>query len=961
MTADRDPVPPAPTTSPHTAATAAGLAGPPRTETGHRGAAPPESRQSRLDTLALADPTVLVLADAGTTAGRSNAKGHLFERFVAHLLASYGFEDPIRERLNVTVDGIELDVRARHKLTNHLALAECKAYSSAVRSELLAAFYGKLVLRRYDEPGIHGFFVAIPRLTSDGRQQAEAISRHDKNFSIISAVEIETALKDIGEITDLPSPVALSSDPAVVITEHGVYSACVELDENTRTPSRILVWAPNRPVPTPVIEALAAHEYAQGTRVEDANVAPDSGSQERVATELDVGVIVQVLGSQSDFEYQLPASPRFFIGRQKLVNTFEELIDVPRPVIVLNAQSGWGKSSLALRLKDVIEKRGGYALVVDSRTASSPRFVTEVLRRAAIDAQRVGLLEIPADASWASLASALRTIGEAEWRGSVPLMIFFDQFENVFHSESLTREFRDLALGAQEHAGRLLVGFAWKTDLVGWTEAHPYWLRDEIRGTAEVLTLDPLGAPDVELLLRRLERELGQKLARELRQRLREYSQGLPWLLKKLAGHLLREVRQGATQEQLVSEALNVQNLFDADLAELGPGEQEGLRYVARFAPIAVGEVLERVSPAIVQSLLDRRLLVQVGERLDTYWDIFRDYLNTGRIPVEDSYIIRMSPASVSRLLRQVVEHNGDMPVPQIAAELNTSENTVFNLSRELRLLGVAGLEPNRVRIVPEIWDADDREVALRQRVAAALRRHRAFSAFTGLAERSGSKVAVGSYARELPSVFPAVEVSANTWQAYARAFLAWFEYAGLGVRRGATWALAGEPGENATRLLGVKLPRRLRSAFPQEPAGPSLRLLERLGSMPDHKITGPLDSAAQEAARPLFALRAISLTPDGGLELVRLDLILDGKVSPVTLFELMRELATNRQALALIERDPTAKAQDLGLAIRLACGAEWAPTTTELVGKHFRSWARAAGVEVRQPPRSAVGSPNLC
>ena len=36
---------------------------------------------------------------------------------------------------------------------------------------------------------------------------------------------------------------------------------------------------------------------------------------------------------------------------------------------------------------------------------------------------------------------------------------------------------------------------------------------------------------------------------------------------------------------------------------------------MARHAPIAVSEVLERYPAQIVQSLLDRRLLVQVGEK----------------------------------------------------------------------------------------------------------------------------------------------------------------------------------------------------------------------------------------------------------------------------------------------------------------------------------------------------------
>jgi hypothetical protein len=292
------------------------------------------------------------------------------------------------------------------------------------------------------------------------------------------------------------------------------------------------------------------------------------------------------------------------------------------------------------------------------------------------------------------------------------LVVFFDQFENVFSDQRLTRDFRDLALGIKDTDAPVILGFAWKTDLVGWTEEHPYALRDQIRSSSQVLTLRPLGANEVTTLLQRLQRDLRQRLTREMRQRLREFSQGLPWLLKKLSGHILTEIiDKGATQEQLASEALNVQGLFDSDLAELDPTQQEALRLVARYAPISAAEITERTSTAVVQSLVDKRLLVQVGERLDTYWDIFRDYLNRGHVPIEDSYIMRLSPHPVARLLRLVVEAGNDIPVTEIAERFEASENAVYNLSRELRALGVASSSvPQRVRLMNHIWDADDRE-----------------------------------------------------------------------------------------------------------------------------------------------------------------------------------------------------------------------------------------------------------
>lgn len=90
--------------------------------------------------IGLANPPVIVLAEGDTPGGIANAKGQLFEQFFARLLSSFGYVDPTTEDLNVTDDGIEVDVSVRHKLTGHPADAECKAYTKSVPAHELSAF-----------------------------------------------------------------------------------------------------------------------------------------------------------------------------------------------------------------------------------------------------------------------------------------------------------------------------------------------------------------------------------------------------------------------------------------------------------------------------------------------------------------------------------------------------------------------------------------------------------------------------------------------------------------------------------------------------------------------------------------------------------------------------------------------------------------------------------------------------
>ncbi len=882
----------------------------------------------------------------------------LFEVFVARLLHAYGYEEPTTRNLNVTADGIELDVVARSRLTEKVAIAECKAYTRPVSAKELTNFYGKLSVERFDDPDTFGLIAVLPRLTPEGEEKAKAIRVKDKRFLYLSSHDIATRLLEEKLISPPPAEMGLVSDPAVVITSEGIFAASIRLDQDTRVPTEVLTWAVTGRVPPTTMNLIGSDEYAQGLPVRDARSPSPPTPIGPGSDPLDAPILVQVKGSGGDFEYQLPASPRYFVGRKTPVKHLRKILQRGAGAVVLNAQSGWGKSSLALKFADVARQQGGYALVLDSRTANDPRFVIEAVRRGAIEAASQDLLSLPANASWASLASCLGTLEGSSWlNDSKPFLIFFDQFENVFKSESLTRSFRDLSTGVRELSVPLVVGFAWKTDLVGWTEGHPFQLRDEIRANSTVLAVEPFDSNEVSTLLGRLERELHEKLSPDLRSRLREYSQGLPWLLKKLSDHVLREIRSGVTQEQLIAEALNVQGLFDADLAELSPPEQETIKYAARYAPLPASEVTERFGPEAIQSLVDRRLLVQIGERLDTYWDTFRDYLNTGRVPVEDSYILRQTPNSVARLLPLVIRAGGSIGVKELREELQTSTNVVFNLSRELRLLGMTVYDPNRVTIVDEILTSTTREAVLRRHVAQALKRHKAYSTLIALADRSGGSATAAAFADELPRAFPAVAVKRITWNRYARVYLAWFAYAGLARELAGRWSPRPDgDAESTTRLLSKRPIMRTKPAIPQEHPRHSLEILRDLGKRVVVSLP-PDRSPYRDAVRTLLALGAVEVDHDATVRLARKDLVDEhGIVNGQALLELLESVPGGRQGLEHLRRNPGAPPSTLGTTVREAIGASWTDWSTHGVGSALRAWARHAGLRVKPVPRK---SPN--
>lgn len=352
-----------------------------------------------MQSLAIPEQRVLVLASGETTSEINDARGKLLERFVARLLYQYGYGEPRVENLNVLQDGIEIDVTAKHSLTKHGAMAECKAYSTNVNVEAVKNFYGALSAARLEDADTFGLLVVLPRLTRNGDELARKIAASDRKFLYLNADGISAALHERNELTTCPIVISLTSDPAIVITNEGVYSAAHALNADTRTASQVVTWGSTASVPKSVLELLRASDYAAGLPVADARSLASGHGQAMETTRTQSTepepVVVSVAGSTSDFEYQLPASPTFFVGRRNLVADAEAVLAAAPRVLVLNAQSGWGKSSLALRLVKSASQRNGAALIVDSRTAQGRRFVTAALRRLAGVAVQAGSSRCP--------------------------------------------------------------------------------------------------------------------------------------------------------------------------------------------------------------------------------------------------------------------------------------------------------------------------------------------------------------------------------------------------------------------------------------------------------------------------------------------------------------------------------------------------------------------------------------
>jgi hypothetical protein len=150
----------------------------------------------------------------------------------------------------------------------------------------------------------------------------------------------------------------------------------------------------------------------------------------------------------------------------------------------------------------------------------------------------------------------------------------------------------------------------------------------------------------------------------------------------------------------------------------------------------------------MIARFVDHRLIVKVGEKLDIYWDIFRDFLISGKVAIQETYILRLRPSTTSRLLRYVVAARRDVSVTDAASKLGTSPGVVFSAARELRQLGILTPRSGIVALAEPLKKDSLSEDDLKARVSSALKKYSVHDSIASQLARDPRAASVNAVAR---------------------------------------------------------------------------------------------------------------------------------------------------------------------------------------------------------------------
>lgn len=907
-----------------------------------------------------------ILASGKSPQAQAQARGKLFEQLMAEVLRVHGFR--IDNKPNVNYAGMEIDIEGRNVLSDIPLYAECKCYDTEIDAPKFQAFCGKYVTRWLKDARCQGLFIALPGVNSHvkGFYRDNYEKLDNMTIKLLEEEQVleaifgrETVVGPEAIATAIPSDMGSPGDWLLLYTDEGLFWVQYVIPPGAGIPRRVALFD----VKGSLLSDRGTVEYLTGLEPELNEFERIEAGERPRPTQREEEEIVEVRGSSARFEYQFPASPQYFVGREGALAEIDSFVaqvisrETSSRGLLFEAYSGWGKSSLVLATAARLQAAGHVVVAIDSRSASSSQFVLR-----AVDYALRNALDPSTDAQYRTIGgfedavAALISEGRRLERSGKILLVFFDQFENIFLLPETLKRIRDTFLKLSDAQTNVLLGFSWKTDLVGLTSEFPYRTRDDISATSKHIVLHTFSEVETNDLLDKLASELHSKLRKDLRFFLSEFSQGYPWLLTKLCAHVKAQREAGVLQADIANNLLNVEQLFQEDLSDLSAEEDDTLRRVAKAAPIGVSDLGEEFKPQLIQSLVHRRLLVRIGNKYDIYWDIFRDYLNSGRVPVQENYILRMQPGSVLRAVRLLAEMGGSLTVPDFRRRADVTTKSFYNVARDMRLLGFAKTEDGAVRLQLSLpTGTEEFEDAVRNHLLERLRRNRLIQRLMETLESDGTLKA-GQMADLIASSCPYISATGDTWNLYGRIFAGWMDRADLATYDAHDRTLSQYlPGREVRERRSLLVRRRDRLLIPCIQYKPIERALSRIYEAMTEPRARRIDwsgFAKTTRSKSLTALedlgfiervkRVFRLNPEDIRAFVE---------QPDKRPALFAKRALNMPPFATFVEilqaygDTGAPLPQLGAELKARLGVQWQNSTAETNAKIMLDWARHAGL----------------
>lgn len=524
----------------------------------------------------------------------------------------------------------------------------------------------------------------------------------------------------------------------------------------------------------------------------------------------DAEEIVIPIGIANSFYDHRPCRSKDFIGRLKLQEKFWKFLKNIREgneltrIVCFSGRTGLGKSSLVVKITEDSRqkedyKNSFYIYNVDVRSAREENgalFVIGAVKKALQQAIDDNFIELPSykifvdsieqPFSSQSIQKALKNLKINQ----KTIVIFFDQFENIFTKESLFCVYESFERAAYEVDSikeNIVLGFCWRTGILipDDHDARKMWdkLSDIRKEFDELKELNLEESRDyLKLFIRYLNKEKRQ-LSSDTRKWILENCSGLPWAMNKICSAINSDYNQEIIYSYQEANVV-IKEMFKKDLQSLTKQEIKCLHYVAENALIKLDILIDKFGEKVIKSLEEKKFLIRSGLNYTIYWDIVRDFiLDEEKLPaIPISYRPRYPVDKVLEILKKIIqEKQKGISISELVDIFDFNPSKVKNVVWDLQKFQLVYADGDgKIIAQKNLWKSGEYELA--NYLAKKLENHIVVRQIYAQLKPNG-KMTRWAFEELLEEVYPGkegVKLKRDTYEDYASRMLPWLYFAGL-------------------------------------------------------------------------------------------------------------------------------------------------------------------------------------